>query len=168
MKEITKETMEAMKTLAELGMKVSKAKAVLSEMEQAKDDFINSRKKEVEKEIDNLLKQSKDILDEISSNNVATVSLFNTVKVFTDFLEEAYTTFNEEITEFKRYEDEYCNYVAKEDKKLLERKNELIKQGSELKTAEEKLQSWEKELEKIQTRINSRRLALAQATKDLK
>jgi len=168
MKEITKETMEAMKTLAELGMKVSKAKAVLSEMEQAKDDFINSRKKEVEKEIDNLLKQSKDILDEISSNNVATVSLFNTVKVFTDFLEEACTTFNEEITEFKRYEDEYCNYVAKEDKKLLERKNELIKQGSELKTAEEKLQSWEKELEKTQTRINSRRLALAQATKDLK
>jgi len=168
MKEITKETMEAMKTLAELGMKVSKAKAVLSEMEQAKDDFINSRKKEVEKEIDNLLKQSKDILDEISSNNVATVSLFNTVNVFTDFLEEAYTTFNEEITEFKRYEDEYCNYVAKEDKKLLERKNELIKQGSELKTAEEKLQSWEKELEKTQTRINSRRLALAQATKDLK
>ena len=160
--------MEAMKTLAELGMKVSKAKAVLSEMEQAKDDFINSRKKEVEKEIDNLLKQSKDILDEISSNNVATVSLFNTVNVFTDFLEEAYTTFNEEITEFKRYEDEYCNYVAKEDKKLLERKNELIKQGSELKTAEEKLQSWEKELEKTQTRINSRRLALAQATKDLK
>lgn len=76
--------MEALQSLAEIGMKISEARDNLSKIDQEKDLYFQSREAEVIEKIADLLAQSQSILVDTGTNFDQINSFAQSVSAFSD------------------------------------------------------------------------------------
>lgn len=122
---VNKETMDALRTLAELNGKVSEAKATLQKLETTKNEYIAQREKETTIKIDDLLAQSKDTLDKIRENNQEVTTLFNTVNSITGFLEGIHEEYLRLVADFSK-KTESWQIKIDEQRKSLEQEKKIV------------------------------------------
>ncbi len=86
MQNLEHDQFEAAKKLADIGTKIAAGRALLVELEQGKNDFLEGREAEAIKRVADVLAQSKTILSEIGNYHSELVGYSNQVNGFYDDL----------------------------------------------------------------------------------
>lgn len=164
---LNKESMEAMKTLADTNLAISNAKSVLSDIVESKDKFLESREREAVDAVKAVLEKSSNMLNEIGENHESLKEIRGLVTNIVDFARN----FSAEISKAKEDLEEGSSETVRTIRRLrldLEQKEGEIKKSllsidSEKKSLEE---AWNA-LRKARKQLDSDQKALALAYQEI-
>ncbi len=92
--------MQAAKELADINVLVSQGKALLKKIQEDKDSFVESQKKEVIDVIHKLVEESKNLFEEAKSNYAGVHEFHETLMGFSKFLQDGQAEFKKMLADF--------------------------------------------------------------------
>ena len=122
--EISKQQMEGMRGLADTNIKISDAKNILFKLEETETEYLEEREKKAVKRIQQVLEDSKDVLDMVQKNYYEVTQFNNTVSSFADSVMELYGKLVTCLDKF----DEKSDLFEKETLRQSNEFNEIKKQ----------------------------------------
>lgn len=165
---ISKEHMDALKALTDLNLKVSEARAELSEIENTKTEYIVEREKEAVERIEASLNASKDILRETRENYGLVSDFCNTMTGFADFLKEAHARFDEAVASFDESKVIFEAEMSRQENEIAETKKIIATERVKIANDKKSIENSKKTLEKTARKLEDERGTLERAIKRLK
>jgi len=151
--EVEKKKMEALQSLAEIGMKISEARDNLSKIDQEKDLYFQSREAEIIEKIADLLAQSQSILVDAGTNFDQINSFAQSVSAFSD----AVISFHDRLIKiqelFAEKADTFNKVIEIESGKIKQLKTEIALDRIRLQSDDQQLISREKKLVERETKV---------------
>lgn len=157
---LNQENMKAVQELAKINLEISAGKEKLSKMKESIDEFLIERDRQDRVRFDTLLKESKEIVNEIDKNNTKVHDFYNELKSYSGYLNEFCTNIKSGFSQLNNEYREFSELVESEMYKLSEiRKiNDEITQNINLE--KKQIDNNKKELEKEKLYIESQRETL--------
>jgi hypothetical protein len=167
-KELEKTKMDVLKEVATSSVLVAGMKAEMLSLEKEKDDFFVKRKKEVVDRIKSILQDSRELLDETSSNYKLVHDFYTVLKSFSDTVLESHNKLKENIDDFNESVKLHNLEMSKQEEELSHLKK-MVKQDSESNEREKKhIKEMHKSLEKEKLKINDSREMIKRTIERLK
>lgn len=146
--EIDKTKMDALKELADTNIKISAAKATLFKMQEDETFYLQEREQKALNKINQLLDDSKEILDKTKENYNEIHILCQEVSGFCDFLVEYSGKFTELLADFNFRSETWDKEVEKQRAEFAEIKKGLDLQSTINENEREKnKKEWQKIIE---------------------
>lgn len=150
--EIEQKKMEAIKTLSDLSMKISKAQESLIKIEGEKDSYFAVREKELAEKLSTLLQDSQGILNQTYSNYEEIQAFCSKVEGFALVVSKLLEDLTQAQDLFEEREEEFKNVLKIEEERISAIKNELKIKEIHLENEKVGLIHREKELTKQETK----------------
>ncbi len=99
--ELDQMKMKAMQEVSEMNLMVAGMKAELAKLQGEKEDFLKDRENEVMGLVDQLLKDSQQMLEETKSNYSLIHEFYETLKSFSAYIKEGQNALEEVFQDFK-------------------------------------------------------------------
>lgn len=153
-KELDKSTMDSVKNLAEMNIKISDAKTALSKLKELETEYIEAREKKTLAKIDEILDESKELTKQIQSNHTKIKTFTQNISTFSAFMLEAHQDFSKLLDNFEEEQKGWEVKIKEREKDLEEEKKNILIQKNQIandtKTLENKFKELEKERKKIE------------------
>jgi chromosome segregation ATPase len=166
--QIDKARMDGLRELSITQNKVGEAKMALDKLQKATAEFITQREKEALEKIDELFKQSGEIVAQINKNFAETTQFANTVATFSGFLEEMYLKVMDMLSLLEEKNKAWEAKLNKRTEDLSVVESKLQEQARILEKEKQNIEVLNKKLDDKHKLLASRRASLEQAIKDFK
>jgi len=163
--EIEKEKFNAIKELADTNMKISEAKNSLSKLKDIEVSYIEEREKKTINKIDNILKDSQDVLDKVKENYSSAHDLHNSAIVMSSSVEELTEKLIKLVDLFNENSTNWDKEVESKEKELLSIKNQLKTYKTKIDNDRLALLSKEKTIKQKERFVNDKYETLLRAIK---
>ncbi len=160
---VTHDQMQALQALSATNLKVSEARALLSELEETETVYLEAREKKAMARITALLEKSRDVIRETKENYDEVQRFHQTVSSFADFLKEGHARFQSVLTLYSESEAAWNASMEEQETELAQAKQDLSVDRIKLANEGKSIESSKKELESANRRLESDRGALERA-----
>lgn len=166
--ELEQKKMDIMKELASTNIKISDAKNLVLKLQEEETEYLVNREKKALAKVDNVLAESKDLLNRTHENYEEIHQFCQTVSQYADFLKETQDKFQDMLLLFERKNELWEENIKKINQEIADQRH-IIKQDTENIEKREKIiiESTER-LNKEKGHIESRQQALLLAHKTQK
>ena len=160
--------MDSLKKLADLNLAISEANSKLKDIKDSETEYIKLREGKVEKQIEELLTRSAELLDNTHKNYEGIHTFCNILSTYKEFLDENYASLSEGISLFeernKEWDKRYEEQVAE-----LGRQERVIKDDkAEVEINKREVEKAKEEIKKDRNLLEDRKQTLSRALERLK
>lgn len=166
--EINKEKMDALRALSDTNLKVSAARVLLETLQKDETVYLQGREKRAVERIESVLKDSGDVLAQVSENYATTANLSNEVSQVCDKITELISVFTESRDLFATKCDDFDAYIGSQEDALVKLKQDLKVQKTMLDIKEKTLERASKQIDSDRRKLIDDRGALERSIKRLK
>lgn len=165
---IDKEKMESVKALADLTIKISDAKNILTTLQESETAYLVEREQTAITRIKKILEDSSDLISQAHKNYEDIQGLSNEVSGFCVFIGEIHDSFSESISEFREYQQEWDNYISEREKQVADFRKSVEIDSQLLENERKNIESGKKSLEVERIKLEDERETLRRAIQRLK
>lgn len=165
---LDKQKMDVIRELAKVNVEFSDAKTTLNAMKENVQDFLKERDTQDKARLDNLLKESKELVNEIQNNHSQVTTFFNEVKSFSGFLVEFHEALQVITQSLRADSDEFVELVKREEMKLADTRHDIQKQLQIISSEKLEIEKSKQGLEKEKRLIESRQAQIKSALQVIK
>lgn len=158
--EVSKEQMQALQTLADTNLKISEAKNTLLRLQEEETDYLVSREKKAVEKIEQVVKDSQSLVNEIKDNHEKVQEFYQTVSSFTGFMTETYDKFHHISEDFEKRTEAWEIKVKTQMSDVSLIRKEVQKDREKLDKELEALKDKEKGLKALAGHLESRQTTL--------
>jgi len=148
--EIEQKKMDALRVLSETNLEMSKAKALLLELQKNERAYFNDRENRVSVTIQKLMDDSSDVIRSATATYDEIMALSKEISAFVDILVDANTQFDTIISDFERKKEEWDTEVKEKDKQVEENNRKIESIQTIIKNDKVSIS---KELKKLEDRV---------------
>lgn len=166
--EVTKEHMDALKALADVNLKVSEARNLLTKLQEGETEYLVSREKKAVDRIQSVLAESTQLLEETTKNYEVIHDLAKSVTQTAKFLSDAHRDFGLLIEEKDKHYEAWEGDIKVQEEGIVSLRNGLKVDLSTVESARKQVESDKISLERERKKIEDQRGTLARAVARLK
>lgn len=155
--------MNALQALSDTNLKVSEARALLSELEESETKYLAAREKKAMERITVVLRESRELIEETKANYDEVQRFHQTVSSFADFLKEGHTRFKEILTIFSEKEAEWSSDMERQEAELVQMKKILSVERTKIANDKKSIEFARKEIENGNKKLQDERGTLERA-----
>lgn len=122
---VDKQTMDALKALSDINLKVSEARNVLTKLEETETEYLVSREKKAIKKIQTTLDSSKELVEQINKNYETISGFAHSVSDGAVFLSKAHGSFTALVEAFAQKQTEWERDIKNQEETIVALKNSL-------------------------------------------
>lgn len=165
---VEKQKMESLKALADTNMSISEAKGILFKLQETETEYLVEREKKAVARIQKSLEESDSLIKETYANYEEIKNLSNTVSLFSNFLSESYTKFQEMVSFFSEQSNLWEKDMQRQERQISEIKEKMKAERIIIQNDKESIERRQKQLKDDQRRIEDQRQTLARSIERLK
>jgi len=141
---IKKEEFESITKLSNLSLKISEAKETLEKLEQTETEYIQKREKNVQAKIQEVLEESKDLIEQTIQNHQEIQTFANVVMSYIETLDEVQGKFEKVLEDFNKRNEVWDKMFESQQETLSNYRYELKQERENLTSKEHSLKELEK------------------------
>lgn len=165
---VSKEHMESLKALADLNMKVSEARELLSSLQETETEYLVARESTAIERIRKTVSESGDLLAEVRNNYREVENFYKTVSSFSEQMKETHTAFSSLLGDFKMSQVEWDRHIETQEEEISTLRRDIGVEKVRITNEKKNIESARKKLEDECKKIADQRGTLERAIKRLK
>lgn len=160
--------MKTMKEVADAQVLLSSMKAEMIKLKSDKDIFFKLREDEVLERIEQVLKDSENLVNQTTSNYQLVHEFVETLKSFADYLKDGQTQLGEVIEDFKKEAERILQDFKSREEKLQQHERQMISDRTFIKSEIGKINLAKEELRRDQGKLRDGEETLKRSIQRLK
>lgn len=158
--EISQQNMQAINELAKTNMLISEAKNSLFKLKENEKQYIEEREKIAVESVNEVLNNSKKLLDETLKNTKEMQEFHESVRQFAETLGHIQDRLEEDVKDFTKRTIEWEKSIKSQQDEIAESKKHLKIERNELENDKKTLKSKETSLKNLEKHLQSRQQSL--------
>ena len=158
---LKKEEIASLQKLADLNVAISEANSTFESIKGKETEYVKIREEKVEKQIEELLKNSTELLTNTHKNYEGIHTFCNILTNYKEFLEENYSEFSKMLADFEAKSKEW-------DRRYEEQIIEFGRQEKIIREDEKKVEDSKREIEKATKQIERDKIKIADERESIK
>lgn len=164
----TKEHMDSLKELADTNVKISEAKNLLFKLQEEETDYLIAREKKAMDKINNVLLESKELLEQTHSNYNEVHQFCQTVSGYVDSMTLLYQRFQDMNQVFHSKNEIWEENLKIINQELADQRHEIQRDKKQIEEREKAIAEQKESIKRELELIESRRQALEISYKEEK